>query len=93
MAPIVGARTPAQLDDNLGVFDVTLEPEHRARLAEASAVDLGFRMSPCAASVTRIRTSWTSASGSPSTTPASAGRLIVEWAAAAERARFLDARQ
>jgi aryl-alcohol dehydrogenase-like predicted oxidoreductase len=38
----VGARTPAQLDDNLGVFDVTLEPEHRARLAEASAVDLGF---------------------------------------------------
>jgi aryl-alcohol dehydrogenase-like predicted oxidoreductase len=42
VAPIVGARTLAQLDDNLGVFDVSLEPEQRARLAEASAVDLGF---------------------------------------------------
>jgi aryl-alcohol dehydrogenase-like predicted oxidoreductase len=42
VAPIVGARTLAQLDDNLGVFGISLQPEQRARLAEASAVDLGF---------------------------------------------------
>jgi aryl-alcohol dehydrogenase-like predicted oxidoreductase len=42
VAPIVGARTLAQLDDNLAVFDVALEPEQRAKLAETSAVDLGF---------------------------------------------------
>jgi aryl-alcohol dehydrogenase-like predicted oxidoreductase len=42
VAPIVGARTLAQLDDNLGVFGISLEPEQRVRLAEASAVDLGF---------------------------------------------------
>jgi aryl-alcohol dehydrogenase-like predicted oxidoreductase len=42
VAPIVGARTLDQLEDNLGVFDVTLDSEQRARLAEASAVDLGF---------------------------------------------------
>lgn len=44
VAPIVGARTPAQLEDNLGVFDVTLDAEQQARLAEVSAVDLGFPM-------------------------------------------------
>lgn len=42
VAPIVGARTPAQLDDNLGVFDVTLDAAQQARLAEVSTVDLGF---------------------------------------------------
>jgi aryl-alcohol dehydrogenase-like predicted oxidoreductase len=42
VAPIVGARTLAQLEDNLGVFDITLDSGQRARLAEASAVDLGF---------------------------------------------------
>jgi aryl-alcohol dehydrogenase-like predicted oxidoreductase len=42
VAPIVGARTLAQLDDNLEVFGISLEPEQRVRLAEASAVDLGF---------------------------------------------------
>jgi aryl-alcohol dehydrogenase-like predicted oxidoreductase len=42
VAPLVGARTLAQLDDNLGVFDVTLDLQQRARLAQASAVDLGF---------------------------------------------------
>jgi aryl-alcohol dehydrogenase-like predicted oxidoreductase len=41
-APIVGARTPAQLDDNLGALDVVLDPGQRARLADASAVELGF---------------------------------------------------
>lgn len=42
VSSIVGARTPAQLDDNLGVFDITLDPAQRARLTEASNVDLGF---------------------------------------------------
>lgn len=41
-APIVGARTVAQLKDNLGALDVELDPKQQARLAEASAVDLGF---------------------------------------------------
>jgi aryl-alcohol dehydrogenase-like predicted oxidoreductase len=41
-APIVGARTLAQLEDNLGVFDVTLDEKQQATLAQASAVDLGF---------------------------------------------------
>jgi aryl-alcohol dehydrogenase-like predicted oxidoreductase len=39
---ILGARTPAQLEDNLGAFDVSFTDEQRARLDEASAVDLGF---------------------------------------------------
>ncbi|WP_433465310.1 aldo/keto reductase [Spirillospora sp. CA-128828] len=42
VASLVGARTLAQLDDNLGSLQVELTPEQRARLAEASAVDLGF---------------------------------------------------
>jgi aryl-alcohol dehydrogenase-like predicted oxidoreductase len=41
-AVLVGARTPAQLDDNLDSLRVELEPGHRVRLAEASAIDLGF---------------------------------------------------
>ncbi|GLZ41808.1 aldo/keto reductase [Actinokineospora sp. NBRC 105648] len=39
---IVGARTVAQLEDNLGALEVRLEPAHVATLAEASAVSLGF---------------------------------------------------
>ena len=41
-APIVGARTVAQLEDNLGALEVTITDEQRARLEEASAIDLGF---------------------------------------------------
>ncbi|MGI5128070.1 aldo/keto reductase [Pseudonocardia sp. CA-107938] len=41
-APIVGARTLAQLEDNLGALDVELDEKDLARLDEASAVDLGF---------------------------------------------------
>ena len=41
-APIVGARSLAQLDDNLGVLDVRLDPPQQARLAEVSAIELGF---------------------------------------------------
>ncbi|KKB10867.1 aldo/keto reductase [Devosia geojensis] len=41
-APIVGARTLAHLEDNLGALDVVLTPDQRTRLDEASAIDLGF---------------------------------------------------
>ncbi|MFD7658954.1 aldo/keto reductase [Actinosynnema sp. NPDC059797] len=40
-APIVGARTPAQLEDNLGALEVDLTAEHLARLDGASAIELG----------------------------------------------------
>ncbi|WP_040834201.1 aldo/keto reductase [Nocardia brevicatena] len=41
-APIIGARTAAQLEDNLGALDVEFADEHLTRLEAASAVDLGF---------------------------------------------------
>ncbi|MBW8728179.1 MAG: aldo/keto reductase [Inquilinus limosus] len=41
-APIIGARTAAQLEDNLGALDVVLSDDQRARLEAASAIDLGF---------------------------------------------------
>ncbi|WP_028924524.1 aldo/keto reductase [Pseudonocardia acaciae] len=41
-APIIGARTPAQLADNLGALDLVLPAEARTKLDRASAVDLGF---------------------------------------------------
>ncbi|GAA2472244.1 aldo/keto reductase [Winogradskya humida] len=41
-APIIGARTPAQLEDNLGALDVEFTAAQLARLDEASAIDLGF---------------------------------------------------
>ncbi|GAA4922272.1 hypothetical protein GCM10023334_026340 [Nonomuraea thailandensis] len=41
-APIVGARTPAQLEDNLGALDVRFTGAQLATLAEASEVELGF---------------------------------------------------
>jgi aryl-alcohol dehydrogenase-like predicted oxidoreductase len=41
-APLVGARTLAQLEDNLGALELELPEEQRARLEEASAVELGF---------------------------------------------------
>ncbi|NLE71357.1 MAG: aldo/keto reductase, partial [Actinomycetales bacterium] len=37
-APILGARTLAQLEENLGAIGWELDPEHAARLDEASAV-------------------------------------------------------
>ncbi len=40
--PIVGARTRAHLEDNLGCLDVELTPEQVDRLDEASAFELGF---------------------------------------------------
>ncbi|MBF6328463.1 aldo/keto reductase [Nocardia transvalensis] len=41
-APIIGARTPAQLEDNLGALDVEFAPAQLARLNDASAIDLGY---------------------------------------------------
>jgi aryl-alcohol dehydrogenase-like predicted oxidoreductase len=41
-APIIGARTLAQLEDNLGALDVRLEAEQRRKLAAASRIELGF---------------------------------------------------
>lgn len=41
-APIIGARTLAQLEDNLGALEVVLGEEQRRRLDQASAISLGF---------------------------------------------------
>lgn len=41
-APIIGARTLQQLEDNLSALDVVFDNSHRARLEEASAIELGF---------------------------------------------------
>ncbi len=40
--PILGARSVAQLDDNLGALALSLPPEALAALDAASAIDLGF---------------------------------------------------
>ncbi len=40
--PILGARSAAQLRDNLGCLQFTLTPEQLDRLAAASPLDLGF---------------------------------------------------
>ncbi len=42
VSPVIGARTPAQLEDNLGALDITLDAAHLAALDAASAVVLGF---------------------------------------------------
>jgi aryl-alcohol dehydrogenase-like predicted oxidoreductase len=41
-APILGARTGAQLDDNLGALGWSLDEEHRRDLDAASAIPLGY---------------------------------------------------
>jgi aryl-alcohol dehydrogenase-like predicted oxidoreductase len=42
--PILGARTEAQIKDNLGALDLTLSAEHLARLEAASEFRRGFPM-------------------------------------------------
>ncbi|MFJ7217380.1 aldo/keto reductase [Amycolatopsis sp. NPDC098790] len=41
-APIIGARTPAQLEDNLGALEVELTEAQVSRLEEASTINLGY---------------------------------------------------
>jgi aryl-alcohol dehydrogenase-like predicted oxidoreductase len=41
-SPILGARTLAQLEDNLGAFSVDLSDQHLADLDAVSAVEMGF---------------------------------------------------
>ncbi len=41
-APIIGARTPAQLEDNLGALEVGFTASQLARLDEAGAIGLGI---------------------------------------------------
>ncbi len=41
-ATLVGARTPKQLNDNLGALEVSFDDEQRARLEKVSAITLGF---------------------------------------------------
>jgi aryl-alcohol dehydrogenase-like predicted oxidoreductase len=42
VAPLVGARTLRQFEDNIGALDVVLGADHLARLDAASPIDLGF---------------------------------------------------
>jgi len=42
IVPLVGAKTRAQLDDNLGCLEFELSPEDVARLDDASKIELGF---------------------------------------------------
>ena len=42
IVPLVGAKTRAQLDDNLGCLEFELTPEDVARLDAVSKIELGF---------------------------------------------------
>jgi aryl-alcohol dehydrogenase-like predicted oxidoreductase len=42
IVPLVGARTLAQLDDNLGCLEFALSPEVKHRLDDVSRIELGF---------------------------------------------------
>lgn len=55
-APTLGARTVAQLEDNLGALAVELTPAQLARLDEASAVPLGFPHDMLAGDHIRVQT-------------------------------------
>jgi diketogulonate reductase-like aldo/keto reductase len=41
-SPILGARTLAQIEDNLGALEVILDADATRRLEAASAITLGF---------------------------------------------------
>ena len=55
-APIIGARTAAQLEENLGALEVELTPAQLARLDEVSAIDLGFPHAMLASDHIRVQT-------------------------------------
>ncbi|GAA5073030.1 aldo/keto reductase [Nocardia iowensis] len=52
-APIIGARTATQLTDNLGALDVEFDAAQLARLAQVSAIELGFPHDMLARPMTR----------------------------------------
>ncbi|GAA1369838.1 aldo/keto reductase [Streptomyces beijiangensis] len=55
-APIIGARTPAQLEDNLGALEVDFSASQLARLDESSVIGLGFPHDMLARDATRTLT-------------------------------------
>jgi aryl-alcohol dehydrogenase-like predicted oxidoreductase len=55
-APIIGARTPAQLLENLGALEVVMDSAQLARLDEVSAVGLGFPHAMLAGEHIRVQT-------------------------------------
>ncbi|NDZ78530.1 aldo/keto reductase [Streptomyces sp. SID10853] len=55
-APVIGARTAAQLEDNLGALDVDFTASQLARLDEAGAIELGFPHDVLARDTTRALT-------------------------------------
>ncbi|WP_063129787.1 aldo/keto reductase [Nocardia fusca] len=55
-APIIGARTAEQLQENLGALEVDLTPSHLARLDEVSEIDLGFPHALLASDHIRVQT-------------------------------------
>ncbi|NAZ84697.1 aldo/keto reductase [Kineococcus indalonis] len=55
-APVVGARTIAQLQENLGALEVDLSAGQVARLDEVSAIDLGFPHAMLASDHIRVQT-------------------------------------
>ncbi|WP_327393405.1 aldo/keto reductase [Streptomyces sp. NBC_01186] len=55
-ASIIGARTPAQLEDNLGALEVDFTASQLARLDEASAIELGFPHDMLAGDAMRVVT-------------------------------------
>ncbi len=54
--PVVGARTLAQLQENLGALEVDLTADQVARLDEVSAIDLGFPHAMLASDHVRVQT-------------------------------------
>jgi aryl-alcohol dehydrogenase-like predicted oxidoreductase len=55
-APVIGARTVEQLQQNLGALEVELTPGQLARLDEVSAIDLGFPHAMLASDHIRVQT-------------------------------------
>lgn len=55
-APIIGARTAEQLQENLGALEVDLTPSQVGRLDEVSAIDLGFPHAMLASDHIRVQT-------------------------------------
>lgn len=53
--PIIGSRKVSQVKDNLACLDVTLTPEHLARLNEVSRIEIGFPHDFLASDVIRDR--------------------------------------